>query len=58
MISAKVKGFREAQQISGILLIPILVLVFGQVTGVIIFGPMLVTLLIGLFAIIDIVVFK
>ena len=58
MISAKVKGFREAQQISGILLIPILVLVFGQVTGVIIFGPMLVTLLIGLFAIIDVVVFK
>jgi len=58
MISAKVKGFREAQQISVILLIPILALVFGQVTGAIIFGPMVTTALIGLFAIIDIAVFK
>src|SRR3972149_10134395 len=58
MISAKVKGFREAQQISVILLIPILALVFGQVTGAIIFGPVVVTALIGFFAIIDLAVFK
>ena len=58
MISAKVKGFREAQQISVILLIPILALVFGQVTGAIIFGPLVVTALIGLFTIIDLAVFK
>ena len=58
MISVKVKGFREAQQISVILLIPILALVFGQVTGAIIFGPMVNTALIGLFAIIDLAVFK
>lgn len=58
MISAKVKGFREAQQISAILLIPILALVFGQVTGAIIFGPIVVTALIGLFAIIDLLVFR
>jgi len=58
MISAKVKGFREAQQISVILLIPILALVFGQVTGAIIFGPMVITALIGIFVIIDIAVFK
>jgi len=58
MISAKVKGFREAQQISVILLIPILALVFGQVTGAIIFGPLVVTALIGLFTIIDLAVLK
>lgn len=58
MISAKVKGFREAQQISAILLIPILALVFGQVTGAIIFGPIVVAALIGLFAIIDLLVFR
>jgi ABC-type Na+ efflux pump permease subunit len=58
MISAKVKGFREAQQISVILIIPILALVFGQVTGAIIFGPSVITVLIGLFAIIDFAVFK
>jgi ABC-type Na+ efflux pump permease subunit len=58
IISAKVKGFKEAQQISAILLIPILALVFGQVTGAIIFGPTMITALIGLFAIIDLAVFR
>ena len=58
MISAKVKGFREAQQISVILLIPILALVFGQVIGGILFGPLVVAALIGLFTIIDLAVFR
>jgi len=58
MISAKVKGFREAQQISAILLIPILILVFVQITDAIIFGPLVVVALIGYFAIFDIAVFK
>ena len=58
MISAKVKGFREAQQISAILLIPILALVFGQIMGAIIFGPIVVTALIGLFALVDLAVFR
>jgi len=58
MISAKVKGFREAQQISVILLIPIFALVLGQVTGAIIFGLVVVTALIGLFAVIDLIVFR
>lgn len=57
MISAKVKGFREAQQISAILLIPILILVFGQVSGAIIFGPIVVGALIGAFAIVDLLTF-
>ena len=58
MISAKVKGFREAQQISVILLVPILALVFGQVSGALVFGPLVVAALIGLFAIIDLIVFQ
>lgn len=58
MISARVKGFREAQQISVILLIPILVLLFGQATGAILLGPPVVTLLIGLFVLIDLLIFK
>ncbi len=58
IISAKVKGFREAQQISVILLIPILSLVFGQVTGAIIFGPIIILTLIGLFVVLDFVVFR
>lgn len=58
MISGKVKGFREAQQISVVLLIPILALVFGQVSGAIIFGPLVILVLIGVFLLIDFVVFR
>jgi len=58
MISAKVKGFREAQQISVILLIPVLALIFGQVTGAIILGPIVILALAGLFLVIDLVVFR
>jgi ABC-type Na+ efflux pump permease subunit len=58
MVSAKVKGFREAQQISVVLLVPVLALVFGQATGVIIFGPMVILALIGLFGLIDFAVFR
>ena len=58
MISAKVKGFREAQQISVVLLVPILVLVFGQAFGAIILGPTVAAALIGVFAVIDLLVFR
>jgi len=57
MISARVKGFREAQQINGLLMIPILGLVFGQISGAAILGPAMVAALIGIFAGLDIVVF-
>lgn len=58
IISSRVKGFREAQQISVILLLPILALVFGQVAGAVIFGPVMITVLICLFAAIDFAVFR
>jgi ABC-2 type transport system permease protein len=58
MISARVKGFREAQQISVVLLIPVLALVFGQATGALIFGPIVILALTGLFSIIDLAVFR
>jgi ABC-type Na+ efflux pump permease subunit len=58
LISARVKGFREAQQISAVLLVPVLALVFGQITGALIFGPLVVTGLIGLFGIIDLFIFR
>lgn len=58
IISAKVTGFREAQQISVILLIPILALVFGQAAGSVVFGPLIIALLIIVFAVIAFVVFR
>jgi ABC-type Na+ efflux pump permease subunit len=57
IISSKVKGFREAQQISVVLLLPILGLVFAQVSGLMVLGPLVLALLIGIFALIDVGVF-
>jgi ABC-2 type transport system permease protein len=57
IISAKVKGFREAQQISVLLLLPVLALVFAQISGVLILGPLVLALVIGLLAAADVVVF-
>lgn len=57
MISARVKGFREAQQISVVLLIPILLLIFAQITGAIFFGPTVIAALLVAFVMFDILVF-
>jgi len=57
MISAKVKGFREAQQISVVLLLPVLGLVFAQISGVLVLGPLILAALIGLLAVVDIAIF-
>jgi len=56
-ISAKVKGFREAQQISVILVAPILGLVFGQISGALFLGDTVLYTLIAIFALIDVIVF-
>jgi len=57
MISARAKGFREAQQISGILLLPVLMMIFGQISGVIVFGPIVLLALVAIFALVDLFVF-
>jgi ABC-type Na+ efflux pump permease subunit len=58
MISVKVKGFLEAQQISVVLMIPVLALVVGQAAGVVVFGPVVILALIGLFMLLDVAVFR
>ena len=57
MISAKVKGFKEAQQISVVLLLPVLGIVFGQMSGALILGPIVLAALIGILSLVDIAVF-
>lgn len=47
LISARVKGFQEAQQIGGMIVLPIIGLLIGQVSGLFFFSPMII-LLIGL----------
>lgn len=58
MISARVKGFREAQQISAVLVVPILIMLFAQASGTVIFGPLLEGTLILVFAVIDAFLFR
>lgn len=58
MISARVKGFREAQQISAVLVVPILIMLFAQASGAVIFGPLLEGALILVFAVIDALLFR
>lgn len=58
IISAKVKGFREAQQISALLVLPVLVLLFSQATGSLILGPLVVSGLTILILLLDLLVFR
>ncbi len=49
VISARVKGFREAQEISGVLIIPIIIIIVGQATGAFFLGEAtLLIMIIGL----------
>jgi len=58
IVSAKVKGFREAQQIGGLLLLPIMVLIFGQISGFIMLGPVVIGVLALFFMLIDYVILR
>ncbi|MGB9759300.1 MAG: ABC transporter permease subunit [Thermoproteota archaeon] len=58
-ISTKVKGFREAQQISAGVTIPVLfMLIFGQVMGIVILGPQMIALLTISFLIVNFFLFS
>jgi ABC-2 type transport system permease protein len=57
LISARVKGVREAQQISALLLIPLIGVVLGQASGAMALDPTLVDVLIAALVAFDIVVF-
>ena len=58
MISARVKGFKEAQQISAVLVVPILAMLFAQASGAMIFGYLMMGALIAVFSLVDILLFK
>jgi ABC-2 type transport system permease protein len=45
LVSARVKSFQEAYQLGGVVVLPILLLVVGQITGVMVFNLWLVVLL-------------
>lgn len=45
LISVKVKGFQEAQQVSVIVILPLLFLVYGQIGGIVFMSSLLVVLI-------------
>jgi ABC-type Na+ efflux pump permease subunit len=55
-VSARVKGFREAQQISVVLIIPVIALMLGQLSGVMIIGPITVAVVAVFLAAIDVAI--
>ncbi len=58
IISSRVKGFREAQQLSAILVIPVLALLFGQASGVLMLGGIVMVKLAVAIAAVDVVIFR
>lgn len=58
MISVRVKGYREAQQISAVLLLPVLALLFAQMSGAVFFGPIAILSLTGVMMVMDVVIFR
>lgn len=58
MISSRVKGFREAQQISVVLIVPVLMLMVAQAFGALVFGPPVIGALTAAFAVADLLLFR
>ncbi len=58
VVSSRVKGFREAQQLSAMLIIPILLLLFGQAAGFIMLGSLVVLELSAVFGVLALIVFR
>lgn len=58
MISARVKGFKEAQQISSVLVVPILIILFAQASGVMIFGYLMMGALTLVLILVDVLLFR
>jgi ABC-type Na+ efflux pump permease subunit len=58
LISARVKGFREAQQISAVLVVPIIAMLLAQASGAMIFGFLMVGVLTAVFLLFNILLFR
>ena len=57
IISSRVKGFREAQQLSALLVVPVLVLLLGQASGFLIMGPTVLLMLTVVVLVVDAALF-
>lgn len=57
-ISAKVKGYQEAQNITGLVVLPILLLIFGQVFGILFLNSVFIIIIGAVIFLIDIFLIK
>ena len=57
LISTRAKGVKEAQQISALLLVPLIGIVIGQVSGAMLLDPWLVLLMAAFLVVLDVVMF-
>ena len=57
IISSRVRGFREAQQLSALMVAPVLALLFGQATGFLILGPTALLVITALVLVVDAALF-
>jgi ABC-2 type transport system permease protein len=58
IVSARVKGFREAQQLSVLIILPIMALVIGQAFGVLLLVPGAILIIFIVIVAIDVVILK
>jgi ABC-type Na+ efflux pump permease subunit len=58
IVSARVRGFREAQQLSILIILPIMALVVGQVFGLLLLIPVVILILFAIFVVIDVIILK
>ncbi|OGD56256.1 hypothetical protein A3K78_11285 [Candidatus Bathyarchaeota archaeon RBG_13_52_12] len=58
VVSARVKGFREAQQLSVLIIVPIMGLVFGQMFGLLLLIPIVILILFAIFVVVDVIILK
>lgn len=58
MVSAKAKTFQEAQQVSGILVLPVILLLIGQITGIIMLNSLIMLIAGAVLLILDYILIK
>jgi len=58
IVSARVKGFREAQQLSVLIIVPIMGLVLGQMFGLLLLIPTVILILFAIFVVVDVIILK
>ena len=58
LISAKVRGFQEAYQLGGLIVLPLIALVAGQASGMLLIGPWMLVMIGAVLLLISVVLLR